>query len=67
MVVKIACLDERRDELVDAGDAGFASGDIRRQLGIILGGVETGLVGFDIGPDALRIRQIDTLPVIAPG
>ena len=67
VVVKIARLDKRRDELVNAGDAGFAGGDIRRQLGIIFGGVEPGLVGFDIGPDALRMRQIDPLPVIAPG
>ena len=67
VVVKIARLDKRRDKLVDAGDAGFAGSDIRRQVGVIFGGVESGLVGFDICPDAFRMRQIDALPVIAPG
>ena len=67
VVVEIACLSQGRDKLVDAGHTGLAIGDIGGQFGIIFAGIKTGLVGFNIRPDALGMGQIEPLPVIAPG
>ena len=67
MVVKIACIKHRLDEMINTGNASFTCSDIVWQIRFILAGIETSLISFNVVPYAFGMSGIDALPIVPPG
>ena len=67
MVVKVTGFHQHGGKLVDAGDARFGFRNVTGQFLFILAGIESRLVGLDVIPDPVGMREIYPLPVIPPG